>query len=63
MSSNPRLTQSPRSLRDSTENAGRYAKGEVQTDMGSTSPRRDPINDVAWEHLGKGGDQLYDVGR
>lgn len=50
--SDPRLTQSPRALRDSTEDAEAYAKCKVQFDTNDS--RHDPVKDDAWDFLGGG---------
>jgi hypothetical protein len=48
---NDRLTQSPRALRDSTNDPEKHSHGSVQTTQREPS-RRDGINDGAWKHQG-----------
>lgn len=41
-------SQSPRALRDSTNDPEEFSKGDVQ--LGMTGPsKRDPVNEHAWE--------------
>jgi hypothetical protein len=47
-----RLTQSPRQIRDSTNDPEKFSKGDVQLEQ--TEPRKSggPENEGAWEHSG-----------
>jgi hypothetical protein len=47
-----RLTQSPRALRESTNDAEKYAKGEVQLNMNAPRKSGGPENEDAWEKSG-----------
>lgn len=48
MAEKSRLSQSPRALRDSTENPDKHAKGSVPRGWNDPEPKHDPVNDHAW---------------
>jgi hypothetical protein len=49
MASKNRLTQSPRALRDSTQDPLEHSKGEVQLGMNEPSKSGSPENAGAWK--------------
>jgi hypothetical protein len=54
MAKNPRLTQSPRALRSSTDDAEKYSKGVVNFEhFRRPDSKADPINAGAWKHQGQ----------
>lgn len=52
----PRLTRSPRDLRDTTQNPLEHQKGSVASDFAREPSKSDDINDPAWKLQGESRD-------
>jgi hypothetical protein len=52
MAEKSRLTRSPRDLRDSTNDPGKFSKGELQLEQNEPRKSGGPENEDAWSQSG-----------